>query len=68
MTAPIEYVKLPDANVVALFTEGNYLLAKILPPNLMVDCYIHSRGDVIKVPVKQVYDLIQESAVAWCEI
>lgn len=68
MTTPIAYVKLPDANVVAIFKDGNYLLAKVYPPNLMVECYLHSRGDIIKAPVKQVYDLIQTEAVCWCEI
>lgn len=68
MTVPIEYVKHPTANVLAILKEGNYLLANISPPSLEAFCYLHSRGDVITASVQQVYELIQAEGIAWCEL
>lgn len=69
MTVPISYVSLPDANVLAILKEDNYLLAKITPPNQRATCYLHSRGDVIQVTVQQLYTLIQSpDCICWCEL
>lgn len=69
MTVPISYVSLPDANVLAILKEDNYILAKITPPLTLATCYMYSRGDVIAVTVQQLYALIQSpDCICWCEL
>lgn len=68
LSVPVAYVKMPDATVLAVLKEGNYLLANITPPNQNVLVYLHSRGDIITASVQQVYELIQSEGVAWCEL
>lgn len=68
LSVPVAYVKMPDANVLAVLREGNYFLANIRPPNQEVQVFLHSRGDIITASVQQVYELIQAEGIAWCEL
>ena len=64
----IDLTKLPEATVFAVLPEGNYMLASIKPPELIAECYLYSRGDVVHAKVQQIYEIIQTTATAWCEI
>lgn len=60
--------KLKDFNVVAVNQMGVLLLFKIIPPDRNVECY--SYGNDIKTTrdVVEVFSLIQNTCIAWCEV
>ena len=59
---------LPKANVLCAFSEGNYALCLVTPPERMCKVFISSRGDVLEVDVVSIFDLIQEEGVSWCRV
>lgn len=63
-----DITKLPTANVLAVLPDGNFLLATVKPPVRESACYMYSRGDVVAVDVTHIYYIIQEEALAWCEL
>lgn len=64
----VDLNKLSHANVFAVLPDGNYLLACVKPPELVSECYVHSRGVVVHARVEQIYEIIQTTATAWCEL
>lgn len=62
--------KLPEANVLAILNNGSYILAEVLPPerNVKVVVFNEDKVNTMQVDVVQVFNLIQQQGVAWCEI
>lgn len=69
LSASVDYSKLPDATILAVLKDGNYLLSKIVPSIKETTCYISTSGDTMKVDVRDVFSMIQgNSCIAWCEL
>ena len=59
---------LPKANVLCAFSDGNYALCLLTPPERMCKVFINTRGDVVQADVIDVFNLVQEEGVSWCMI
>lgn len=70
---PPDVTKLEGCNVIAVLPIGTYVLFSInpnneIPPNRNVKCYTGSNGFHTERDAVEVFNLIQNNAIAWCEI
>ena len=68
-----DVTKLEGCNVIAVLPVGTYVLFSInpnneIPPNRNVKCYTGSNGFHTERDAVEVFNLIQNNAIAWCEI
>lgn len=68
-----DVTKLEGCNVIAVLPIGCYLLFAInpnneTPPNRSVKCYSEGNGMYIERDVVEVFNLIQQECVAWCNL
>lgn len=70
MSGNPDVFKLPEANVLAVLNGGVYFLAEVQPPerNVKVVVLNEDKIDTMQVDVVQVFNMIQQQCVAWCEI
>ena len=57
---------LPKANVLCAFSDGNYALCLITPPERSCKVFISSRGDVVQADVIDVFNMLQTSCICYC--
>lgn len=70
---PPDVTKLEGCNVIAVLPVGAYVLFSInpnneTPPNRNVKCYSNGNGFHTERDVVEVFNFIQNSCIAWCEI
>lgn len=70
---PPDVTKLEGCNVIVVLPVGTYMLFSInpnneTPPNRNVKCYSQGNGMHTNRDVVEVFNLIQQNCIAWCEI
>lgn len=60
----VDQALLPKANVLCAFSDGNYALCLITPPERSCKVFISSRGDVLSCDVVDLFCLCQDS-ISW---
>lgn len=64
----INYQALPDANVLVALKDGGYMLAKVSPPNRVVQVYMSKQNSIVYAEVEQLFKVIQTMAFCWCQM
>ena len=69
----VDFSKLNGANVLCAFSGGKYMLAEInvnkeTPPNRECKVVVSGSGEIQNLDVTEVFKVIQNNAIAWCEL